>query len=118
MTMQNEKRDNRKWYVLTTKSKVGKQESRRLTENYVEILLPLQRKLRTLHKFRRRYFEFGGLLKYISFGGQICILTEQEIERVERLFRYMEPVAIEQENCERNEDEKILERRFIGYKYI
>ncbi|MBX2932016.1 MAG: UpxY family transcription antiterminator [Chitinophagaceae bacterium] len=134
--MQNVTTDNRKWYVLTTKPKAEKQVSKRLTENRVENFLPLQRQLRTWHdrkkwietplfnsyifvktedKLRSKVFEVGGLIKYVSIGGQICILTEQEVERVRRLCSYSEPVTVGHENFERGEEVEILEGHFVGF---
>lgn len=133
--MQNVTTDNRKWYVLTTKPKAEKQVSKRLTENCVENFLPLQRKLQIWHdrkkwvetplfnsyifvkiedKFRSKVFEIGGLLKYVSIGGQVCVLAEPEIERIRRLCSYSEPVTVEQENFERGEKVEILEGHFVG----
>lgn len=133
--MKNTTADNLKWYVLRTKPKAEKQVSKRLTASCIENFLPLQKQLRNWHdrkkwietplfnsyifvktedKLRSHVFKVGGLLKYLYIGGQICILTEQEIERVRRLCSYSEPVNIEQENFERGDEVEILEGHFIG----
>jgi transcription antitermination factor NusG len=133
--MQNERPDNRNWFVLTTKPKAEKQVSKRLTENRVENFLPLQRQLRIWHdrkkwietplfnsyifvrieeKLRSKVFDIGGLVKYVSIGGQLAVLTEQEIERVRRLCSFAGNISIGQGNLNIGDEVEIIEGHFAG----
>ncbi|MCC6721057.1 MAG: UpxY family transcription antiterminator [Bacteroidia bacterium] len=126
---------HKKWYVLQTRPRVEKQVGGRLTEKHFENFVPLQRQLRQWHdrkkwvemplfssyifvrtedKFRSKVFEVGGLLKYVSIGGQICVLTEQEIERVKRLCSYSGQVNIEQGLLKAGDEIEIIDGHFAG----
>lgn len=126
---------HKKWYVLLTRPRAEKQVGGRLTENHFENFVPLQRQLRQWHdrkkwvetplfssyvfvrtedKFRSKVFEVGGLLQYVSIGGQPCILTEQEIERVKRLCSYSGQVNIEQGHLKSGDEVEIIDGHFAG----
>lgn len=135
--MQNERQNNRKWYVLTTKPRAEKQVSRRLTESGIEHFLPLQRRLRFWkdrkkwveiplfnsyifvkieERLRSKIFAVGGLVKYVSFGGQIAVLAEQEIDRIKCLCRFSGIVSIEQGNLTIGAEVEVMEGHFAGFR--
>lgn len=95
------KPDSKKWFVVTTKPRAEKQISKRLTEFRIAHFLPLQKQLRQWHdrkqwvelplfngylfvhveaQQRSRVFEVGGLLKFVSFNGQVAEVPETEIK--------------------------------------
>lgn len=135
--MQTLPKKSPQWYVLTTRPRQEKQISKRLSANAIEHFLPLQRQLRCWHdrkkwveiplfnsyifvkteeKYRSKVFQVEGLVKYVSIAGKICVLTEDEIERVRRLCSYIEPVNIEQGDFYSGEEVEIMEGHFIGMK--
>ena len=129
--------DKRNWYILTTKPKAEKQVSKRLTENNIEHYLPLHRKLRTWHdrkkwveiplftsyifvltedRLRSKVFEVGGLIKYVSIGGQVSTLRTSEIERIKRLCSYFGEIEIKENNFKVGEEVEITTGHFSGIR--
>lgn len=129
--------DNKKWFVMITKSRAEKQVSKRLTEIGVENFLPLHKQLHIWHdrkkwvdvplffsyifiktedRFRSKVFEAGGLVKYVSIGGKIAILSEDEISRIRCLCNYLGEVAIEQGNVKEGDEVEILTGHFAGFR--
>lgn len=129
--------DNRKWYVLVTRPRAEKQVSRRLTETGFENYLPLRKQLRTWHdrkkwveeplftsyifvktedRLRSQVFAAGGLVKYVSIGGQVAVLSEEEIERVRRLCTYEGEVIIKPGHFSAGDEVEISEGHFAGLR--
>lgn len=115
--MQTITTDKKSWFVVTTKPRAEKQISKRLTEIRIEHFLPLQKQLRQWHDRRKwveqplfqgylfvkteeqersRVFDAGGILKFVSFNGQIARVPEQEIHRIRQLCQAERPVMVEQ----------------------
>ena len=105
-----------KWYVLVTKPNAEKQTSKRLSKIGIENYLPLQRELRVWHdrkkwvevplfksyvfvktfdNLRKEVYLAGGVLKYVTMGDHICILSQEEVDRIQRLCACPEAVVIE-----------------------
>ena len=117
--------DDRKWFVIRTKSRAERQVGKRLTEIKIENFVPLQRQLRQWHdrkkwvetplfnsyifvrtedKYRNKVFQVGGILKYLSIGGQVSVLTDQEFERVKRLCEFDGEILISDNSYEIGEE--------------
>lgn len=123
------------WRVLTTRPRAEKQVARRLAERGMEPFLPLHRSLRFWHD-RRKWVEMPlftsyvfvkttdnerftaldvlGVVRYVSFGQRMAVLSEAEIERVQLLCAYMGEVAIEQGNPQEGDEVEILGGHFKG----
>ncbi|MCC5944441.1 MAG: UpxY family transcription antiterminator, partial [Bernardetiaceae bacterium] len=127
---------NKKWLVIITKPKSEKKVGKRLTEIGIEHLVPLQRQLRQWHdrkkwvyvplfnsyifvrieeKHRNKVFDAAGIWKYLSIGGKIAVLKEQEIERIRRLCSFEGDVEISNTSFEVGEEVEIMAGHFIGF---
>ncbi len=128
--------DDRKWFVILTKSRAEKQAGKRLTELEIENFVPLHRQLkqwhdrkkwvetplfnsyifvRTENKNRNKVFQVGGVLKYLSNCGQVSVLTDQEVERVKRLCKFDGEVQISDNSFEIGQEVEIIEGQFLGF---
>ena len=128
--------DDRKWFVIRTKSRAERQVGKRLTEIEIENFVPLQRQLRQWHdrkkwvetplfnsyifvrtedKYRNKVFQVGGILKYLSIGGQVSVLTDQEFERVKRLCEFDGEILISDNSYEIGEEVEIIDGQFLGF---
>ena len=128
--------DNKKWFVIKTKSRAEKKIAKRLTDLEIENFVPMQRQLRQWHdrkkwvetplfnayifvktedKNRNDVFQVGGVLKYLSIGGKISVLTDQELERVKKLCAFDGDIQISDNAYETGEQVEIIEGQFIGF---
>lgn len=128
--------ENKKWFVIITKSKAEKKVGKRLAELGIENFVPLHRQLRQWHdrkkwvdislfnsyifvrteeKHRTNVFEVIGVLKYLSIGEQISVLREQEIERIKKLCSFDGEIEISDASFEVGEEVQITEGHFIGF---
>lgn len=128
--------ENRKWFVITTKPKAEKKVGKLLTEIGIENFVPLQRQLRQWHdrkkwiatplfnsyifvrtedRFRNKVFEVSGVLKYLSIGGQVSVLQDQELERIKRLCEFDGEILISDNSFEIGEEVEIIEGQFLGF---
>ena len=129
--------DKRKWFVVVAKPRAEKQVSKRLSEAGIENFLPLQRQLHIWHdrkkwvdvplffsyifvrieeKLRNEVFGVGGIVKYLSIGGKVATLTENEIERIHRLCEWLGEVAIEEGTLRKGDEVEILAGHFKGLR--
>jgi transcriptional antiterminator RfaH len=111
--------DRECWFVLYTRPNFEKIIHRNLKEQGFHSYLPLQKELRhwndrtvwietplfrsyvfikTSLKNKDRAFEVNGILNYVSFGSQLAVLNEGEIDKIKRLCLYDGKVTIEFEN--------------------
>ncbi len=118
-----------------TRPRFEKQVGGQLTEYSFENLVPMQRQLRqwrdrkkwveiplfysyifvcTSERRRNEVFKIYGLTKYLSFGGQICTVTANEIERIKRLCSYDGKVIVEQGRLQHGDIVEIIEGHFAG----
>lgn len=107
--------DNRKWYVITTKSRSEKKVSLGLEKLGIEHFLPLQKQLKqwkdrkkwvevplfnsyifvhTTDQFRNEVFEVPGVVKYVAIRGVPSVLQEEEIVRIKRICKQEHEVRI------------------------
>jgi transcription antitermination factor NusG len=128
--------ENKKWFVIITKPKAEKKVGKRLTELGIENFVPLHRQLRQWHdrkkwvdiplfnsyifvkieeKHRTKVFEVIGVLKYLSIGGQISVLREQEIERIKKLCAFDGEIEISDASFEVGEEVEIISGHFCGF---
>jgi len=131
------KPDSKKWFVVTTKPRAEKQISKRLTEFRIAHFLPLQKQLRQWHdrkqwvelplfngylfvhveeQQRSRVFEVGGLLKFVSFNGQVAEVPETEINRIQQLCAAEEPVSIHHGSLQEGDEVEIMAGQLTGLK--
>ncbi|MBK7099574.1 MAG: UpxY family transcription antiterminator [Sphingobacteriales bacterium] len=130
-------KDNSKWYVLITKPRAEKQVSKRFTEMDICHFLPMQKQLRQWHdrrkwvelplfnryifvkteaQWRSKVFEAGGLLKFISFNGQVAEVPEAEINRIQQLCAAEEPVSIHNGSLQEGDEVEIMAGQLTGLK--
>ena len=111
--------DQKRWFVLYTRPNFEKMITRKLIELGFHSYLPLQKELRqwndrkvwietplfksyifikTNLKKKDLVFNINGILRYVSFGSQLAVLSEKEIERIKQLCSYQGRIDIEFEN--------------------
>lgn len=131
------KPNSKKWFVITTKPRAEKQISKRLTEFRIAHFLPLQKQLRQWHDRRKwveiplfngylfvhveaqqrsRVFEVGGILKFVSFNGQVAEVPEAEISRIQQLCRAKQPVSIHNSGLQEGDEVEIMAGQLTGLK--
>lgn len=107
--------DNRKWYVIITKSRSEKKVSLGLEKLGIEHFLPLQKQLKqwkdrkkwveiplfnsyifvhTTEQLRNEVFAVPGVVKYLAFRGTPCVLQPEEIERINKICKQEHEITI------------------------
>lgn len=107
--------DNRKWYVITTKSRAEKKVSLGLAKVGIDHFLPLQKQLKQwkdrkkwvelplFHSyifvfvpepFRNEVFQVPGVVKYLAIKGVPSVLQPEEIERIQKICQQEHEVTI------------------------
>lgn len=131
--------NNKEWFVLVTANRAEKKVGIGLSEIGIENFVPVKLKLRQWHdrkkwvemplfnnyifvlvdqKRRTEVFKVSGIFKYLSIGGNLCKLTQNEIERVRLLCSYSGNVEITKGSLKKGEEIEIMEGHFIGHKGI
>lgn len=125
------------WFVLYTRPNFEKIIDKKLKELGFNTYLPLQKVLRrwndrilwietplfrsyifikTNLKKKDRAFKVNGILNYVSFGSQLAVISEQEIERIKQICSYNGKISIEFENLESGNKVEICEGVLKGLK--
>ncbi len=126
-----------KWFVLMTRPRAEKQVGRGLSERSVENFVPLQRQLKQWHDRkkwvdvpifnsyifvrtseirRNEVFAVNGITRYLSIGGQVCTVTNSEIERIRRICSFAGKVNIEHGHLQRGDEVEIMDGHFTGLR--
>jgi transcription antitermination factor NusG len=129
--------NNEYWFVLYTRHNFEKIIYKKLKELGFNAYLPLQKELRhwndrtvwietplfrsyifikTNLKNKDKAFRVNGILNYVSFGLQLAVLSEEEIERIKKLCSYAGKVTIELESPEVNSKVEICDGVLKGLK--
>jgi len=128
--------DDKKWFVLVTKSRWEKKVSERLTELSIENFLPINKKLKKwkdrkswveeplikgyvfvklTEKTRKSVFPNMGISRYLFVSGKIAKIYEEEIA-VLKLFCTLGNVTISTKSLEIGTNIEIISGKFIGIR--
>lgn len=123
-----------------TKPNAEKQTSKRLTKLGIENYLPLQRELRVWHdrkkwvevplfksyvfikttdRLRYEVFTISNIVKYVCIAGQVCVLREQEIERIQNMCASDSAIIVEKTTSSPwvlGEEVEIMEGALKGFR--
>jgi transcription antitermination factor NusG len=129
--------DNRKWYVITTKSRAEKRVSLDLAKLGIDHFLPLQKHLKqwkdrkkwvelplfnsyifvyTAEQLRNEVFEVPGVVKYLAIKGSPCVLKQEEIERIKKICNQEHEVTITQSGILTGDEVEVTEGPLKGLK--
>ncbi len=127
--------DHEHWFVLYTRPNFEKIINKKLKEFGFHSYLPLLKELRhwndrtlwietplfrsyifikTNLKKKDRAFKVNGILNYVSFGSQLAMLSEEEIDRIKQLCSFQGKISIEFENMEVGNKVEICEGALKG----
>ncbi len=125
------------WYVLYTRPNAEKRAGLDLQKIGFESYVPLQKELRhwkdrkrwvetplfksyvfikSDNKERERAFKVNGILRYVSFNGQIAKLKEEEIEKIRLLCKSESRITIDFNNLEIGQNVLICEGPLMGLR--
>lgn len=126
-----------KWYVITTRSRSEKKVSLGLAKMNILHFLPLHRQLKqwkdrkkwvevplfnsyvfiyTNEKYKNDVFEVPGVIRFLSVKGQLCILREEEIERIKKICAQEHEVHITSTNLLTGDEVEVTEGPLKGIK--
>lgn len=129
--------ENRKWYVITTKSRAEKKVSLGLTKLGIDHFLPLQKQLKQWkdrkkwvevplfhsyifvfiqEQFRNEVFEVAGVVKYLAVKGAPSVLQPEEIERIKKICSQEHEVSITANELQRGAEVEVTEGPLKGLK--
>lgn len=129
--------DNRKWYVITTKSRAEKKVSLGLVKLGIDHFLPLQKQLKQWkdrkkwvdvplfnsyifvylsEQFRNEVFEVSGVVKYVAIKGVPSVLQKEEIERIKKICSQEHEVKITTSGLVTGDEVEVTEGPLKGLK--
>lgn len=125
------------WYVITTRSRAEKKVSIGLSKIGVEHFLPLQKQLKQW-KDRRKWVEMPlfssyvfvhttdqqkndvfavqGVVKFLSIKDKLCVLTDEELERVRKICTQENEVRVLDTQLEKGEEVEVIEGSLKGLR--